>query len=146
MPEPLRPPQTPIAIVGAGALLPGSSGVGGFWRTVVTGRDLITDVPPSHWLIEDYYDPDPAAPDRTYGRRGAFLDPVDFPALTYGVPPNTLEATDTSQLLALMVADQVLTDATGGDLAGLDRDRVSVMLGTGALELLYSMSNRPSTS
>ncbi|MFJ3801178.1 SDR family oxidoreductase [Streptomyces sp. NPDC090088] len=142
MPEPHRPAQTPIAIVGAGALLPGSPDVAGFWRTVVTGRDLITDVPPTHWLVEDYYDPDPAAPDRTYGRRGAFLDPVDFPALTYGVPPNTLEATDTSQLLALMVADQVLTDATGGDLTVLDRDRVSVMLGTGALELLYSMSNR----
>ncbi|MEU6253480.1 SDR family oxidoreductase [Streptomyces sp. NPDC047043] len=142
MPEPHRPRQVPIAIVGAGALMPGSSDVAGFWRTVVHGRDLITDVPPTHWLVEDYHDPDPSAPDRTYGRRGAFLSPVDFPALTYGVPPNTLEATDTSQLLALMVADQVLTDATGGDLAGLDRDRVGVMLGTGALELLYSMSNR----
>lgn len=137
-----RTQQVPIAIVGAGALMPGPSGVGGFWRTVMTGQDLITEVPPTHWLTEDYYDPDPSAPDKTYGRRGAFLSPVDFPAMTYGVPPNTLEATDTTQLLALMVAEQVLTDATGGNLADLDRDRVSVMLGTGALELLYSMSNR----
>jgi acyl transferase domain-containing protein/NADP-dependent 3-hydroxy acid dehydrogenase YdfG len=136
------PRQVPIAIVGAGALMPGSSGAGGFWRSIVTGRDLITDVPPTHWLPEDYYDADPAAADHTYARRGAFLSPTDFPSLAYGIPPNTLEATDTTQLLALLVADQVLTEAAGGDLSNLDRDRVSVMLGTGAMELLYSMSNR----
>ena len=103
MPEPHSTQQVPIAIVGAGALMPGSSDVGGFWRTVVDGRDLITDVPSTHWLIEDYYDPDPNAPDKTYGRRGGFLSPVDFPCLEYGVPPSILEATDTTQLLALIV-------------------------------------------
>ena len=108
----------------------------------MTGVDLVGDVPPTHWLVDDYYDPDPAAPDRTYARRGAFLSPVDFPPLTYGVPPSTLPATDTTQLLALLVAEQVLADAAGGDLSTLDRDRVSVILGTGAMELLYSMSNR----
>ncbi len=141
MPD-IPPPQVPIAIVGVGALMPGSSDVGGFWRDILNGRDLITDVPSTHWLIEDYYDSDQTAPDKTYGRRGAFLSAVDFPLLKYGIPPNTLEATDTTQLLALLVAEQVLTDAVGGELNRLDRDRVSVMLGTGALELLYSMSNR----
>jgi acyl transferase domain-containing protein len=136
------PQQVPIAIVGISAMIPGSTDAEGFWRTVVEGRDMITDVPATHWLVEDYYDPDPAAPDKTYGRRGAFLDPVDFDPMAYGTPPNTLPATDTTQLLALMVADRVLADATGGRLSELDRDRVSVILGTAPLDLLTQMSNR----
>ncbi|NUS55870.1 MAG: hypothetical protein HOV66_13590, partial [Streptomycetaceae bacterium] len=65
--------RVPVAVVGIGALLPGSRSAGDFWRTVVAGRDLISDVPATRWLVEDYYDPDPAAPDKTYARRGAFL-------------------------------------------------------------------------
>ncbi|WP_370948988.1 SDR family NAD(P)-dependent oxidoreductase [Amycolatopsis sp. cg5] len=132
--------QLPIAVVGVSALLPGSSDVDGFWRSVLGGRDLIKDVPESHWLIEDYYDPDPSAPDKTYGKRGAFLDPVDFDPMAYGIPPNQLEATDTTQLLSLMVADRVLADV--GGQSEIDRDKVSVILGTAPLELLATMASR----
>lgn len=126
-----------IAIVGLGALMPGSTDVAGFWRTIVEGRDLIRDVPATHWLIDDYYDPDPQAVDKTYARRGAFLDPVDFDPLAFGIPPRSLPATDTSQLLALLVAQQVLADVGGGD-----RERVGVVLGTSVLELATSMAGR----
>ncbi|GAA3685162.1 hypothetical protein GCM10022267_84960 [Lentzea roselyniae] len=132
--------QTPIAIVGLGALLPGSTGVDAFWRAVVTGRDLITDVPPDRWLPEDHYAADRAASDRTYGRRGAFLPGVDFDPARYGVPPNTLTATDTSQLLALLVADRTLGDA--GGLDRLDTERVSVLLGAAQLDMSLRMSHR----
>ncbi|MFD8496445.1 SDR family NAD(P)-dependent oxidoreductase [Amycolatopsis sp. NPDC059657] len=132
--------QLPIAVVGVSALLPGSSDVDGFWRSVLGGRDLIKDVPESHWLIEDYYDADPSAPDKTYGKRGAFLDPVDFDPMAYGIPPNQLEATDTTQLLSLMVADRVLADV--GGQSEIDRDKVSVILGTAPLELLATMASR----
>ncbi len=135
-----HPPQVPVAVVGIGALAPGSTDPTGFWRTVISGRDLITDVPPSRWLVEDHYDPDPTAPDKTYARRGAFLPEVGFDPLAYGIPPATLPATDTSQLLALMVADQVLADA--GGLSGVDRDRVGVILGAASLELLSHMQGR----
>lgn len=134
--------HTPVAVVGLGALLPGADGVGPFWRNVVSGRDLITEIPETHWRIEDYYDPDPAAPDRTYGRRGAFLDPVDFEPLTHGVPPNALPGTDTSQSLALVAAVAALQDATGGDLDRLDRERTAVILGTSVLELYGTMTSR----
>ncbi|MDQ0792389.1 acyl transferase domain-containing protein [Streptomyces sp. B1I3] len=132
--------QVPIAVVGIGALVPGATDAAGYWRTVVAGRDLITDVPASRWLVEDYYDPDPAAPDKTYARRGAFLPEVDFDPLAYGVPPTSLPSTDTAQLLALMVADQVLADA--GGLSRVNRDRVGVILGAAALELLSHMNER----
>ncbi len=137
------PNRKPIAVVGVSALFPGSSDATGFWKDILAGTDLITDVPPGHWLVEDYYDPDPAAPDKTYAKRGAFLDKVDFDALGWGVPPSTIPATDTSQLLALVVAQKVLQDALREQFETADRSRVSVILGvTSAQELLSSMVSR----
>lgn len=142
---PLTEPAGPlsVAVVGVASLLPGSPDVRGFWRDVVTGRDLLTEVPPSHWLISDYHDPDPAAPDRTYARRGAFLSPTPYSPIRYGTSPAVLSATDTAQLLALPVAESALRDAAGGgDPVGLDRERAGVIVGTGALELLLQMACR----
>src|SRR5579871_2980104 len=99
--------MVPIAIVGVSALVPGSNNVLQFWRNVVQKKDLIKEVPPSHWLISDYYDPDPSAKDKTYCKRGAFLDPIDFDYREFGIPPNNLSATDSNQLLSLIVAKQV---------------------------------------
>ena len=135
--------QQPIAIVGVSALFPGSTDATGFWRDILEGRDLLTDVPADHWLVDDYYDPDPSAPDKTYARRGGFLDPVGFDALGFGVPPSTLPATDTSQLLALILAQTVLQDAARDQFEHMDRSRISVILGvTSAQELLFSMVSR----
>ena len=136
------PEHEPIAVVGVSALMPGSADADGFWRTVVQGRDLVTDVPPTHWLVSDYYDSDPAAADKTYGYRGAFLDPVEFDPLAYGLPPSALPATDTSQPLTLIAARQLLDDIARYGPSAHDPDRVSVILGTGALELATTMASR----
>ncbi|HUP23082.1 MAG TPA: SDR family NAD(P)-dependent oxidoreductase [Thermoanaerobaculia bacterium] len=137
-----KDPRSPIAVVGISALFPGSLDATGFWQDILQGTDRMTDVPPSHWLIEDYYDPNPAAPDKTYARRGAFLGDVPFDAMGWGVPPNILPATDTAQLLALIVANKVLEDACAGGRQ-LDRSRTSVILGvTSGQELLGSMVSR----
>ncbi|MGH1348427.1 MAG: beta-ketoacyl synthase N-terminal-like domain-containing protein, partial [Nannocystales bacterium] len=135
--------RTPIAVVGASALFPGSLDITGFWSNILQGNDLITDVPSTHWLIEDYYDPDPSKPDKTYARRGAFLPEVDFDAMRWGIPPSIVPETDTSQLLALIVAQRVLEDAAKGAPETLDRSRTSVILGvTSGQELLGSMVSR----
>src|SRR6266540_3124275 len=133
----------PIAVVGVSALFPGSPDARGFWSDILAGRDLVTDIPPTRWLIEDYYDPDPAAPDKTYCKRGAFLSPVDFDPMEFGVPPNIMPATDSSQILALMVAQKVLEDASQGQFASMDRERMSIVLGvTSGQQLLGSMNSR----
>jgi acyl transferase domain-containing protein/NADP-dependent 3-hydroxy acid dehydrogenase YdfG/acyl carrier protein len=133
----------PIAVVGVSALFPGSDDARGFWSDILAGRDLITEVPPSHWLVEDYYDPDPRAVDKTYCKRGAFLSSVDFDPMEFGIPPSILPATDTTQILALVVAQQVLEDASQGQFAAMDRERISVVLGvTSGQQLLGSMNSR----
>jgi acyl transferase domain-containing protein/NAD(P)-dependent dehydrogenase (short-subunit alcohol dehydrogenase family) len=132
-----------VAVVGVGALFPGSNDKTGFWRDILAGRDLISEVPPTHWRIEDYYDPDPSKPDKIYAKRGAFISPQDFDPMEFAVPPANLSSTDTAQLLALLVAKQVLDDAARGQFAAMDRDRISVVLGVAsATELVVEMGAR----
>lgn len=131
----------PIAIVGISALFPRSANREAFWRHITAGKDLITDVPPGHWLIEDYFDPDPAKPGKTYAKRGGFLDPVRFDPVDHGIPPANLRATDTAQLLSLVVAKRLLSDSGLDRLSKDARERVSVILGVAsATELVNTMS------
>ena len=120
----------PIAIVGIGGLFPGSVDVAAFWNHVLRGTDLVTDVPDTHWSVEDYFAKDagkrsPASVDKTYARRGAFLPRVPFETLKEGIPPSLLPSTDTAQLLALLVARTALEDCFGGPLDVVDRSRIS---------------------
>ena len=133
----------PLAVVGVSALFPSSVGAHGFWRNILAGRDLITDVPPHRWLIEDHYDPDPRTPDKTYCKRGAFLGDVEFDPVEFGIPPSAMAATDTCQLLALIVAKEVLEDALRGQFRDMDRERASVILGvTSGQELFLQVASR----
>ena len=137
------PYHPPIAVVGLSALFPGSQNGWGFWRDILAGKDQIRDVPETHWRAEDYYSADPKARDRTYCKRGGFLDAYPFDCRRYGLPPNLLESTDSSQLLALCLAEQVLEDTAGGPWKDLDRSRTSVILGaTGTSELVVHMGSR----
>ena len=53
--------------------MPDAVDTGSFWRNILAGHDCMRDVPSSHWLIEDYYDPNAVTPDKTYAKRGAVL-------------------------------------------------------------------------
>jgi acyl transferase domain-containing protein/acyl carrier protein/NADP-dependent 3-hydroxy acid dehydrogenase YdfG len=139
------PAPVPVAIIGMGCLFPGASDLTRYWASIRGRRDAIAEVPETHWRVDDYFDPDPKAPDRTYARRGGFLAPVDFPALEFGIAPNNLDATDTTQLLGLLAARAALDDAGYGAGSGrtFDRSRVSVILGvTGTLELVIPLGAR----
>ena len=137
------PSRPPIAVVGVSALFPGSIDSTGYWNDILSGADRMVDIPETHWLISDHYDADPNAPDKTYGKRGGFLAPVDFDAMGFGVPPNLVPSTDTAQLLALIVAQRVLDDAMNGQFDELDRNRASVILGvTSGQELFGAMVSR----
>jgi acyl transferase domain-containing protein/NAD(P)-dependent dehydrogenase (short-subunit alcohol dehydrogenase family)/acyl carrier protein len=139
-----RAPFPPLAIIGIGCLFPKSPSVEAFWSLIKRGADAIGDVPDTHWDPADYFSEDKKKPDFTYARRGGFIDPYPFEPLKYGVPPNALEATDTSQLLGLVAAEQAMLDAGYGPGGkSYNRDRASVILGvTGALELVIPLGAR----
>ncbi len=143
-PEDASTPSTPLALVGLGCLFPRAGNRQEFWRVLRRGEDCITEVPPSHWSAADWYDGDPTSPDRTYARVGGFLEPYPFDPTEFNLPPNTLEATDTSQLLALVAAKAALEDAGYGPAGRqLPKERTSVILGvTGTLELVVPLGAR----
>ena len=133
-----------IAVVGMECFFPKSAGLTGFWRLIFQGEDAITDLPETHWSAADYYHEDPKKADHVYCKRGGFLDPVSFDPTTFGIPPAILEATDSSQLLALLAAKSALENA-GYGIKGktFDREKASVILGvTGTQELVIPLSSR----
>jgi len=135
--------ETPIAVIGVAGIFAGAHNATEFWDNIVRKIDCITDVPPTRWAIDDYYDPDPTAPDKTYCKRGGFIPDIDFNPLEFGLPPNILEVTDVSQLLALVVARDVLEDAGYGAGRTFDRDKVGVILGVaGGQKLITPLTSR----
>ena len=123
--------NTPIAVVGMASLFPDAKNTNGFWDNIQSKVDSIIDVPPSRWNIDDYYDPDPTVPDKTYCKRGGFIPDIGFNPMEFGLPPNILEITDSSQLLSLVVAKDVLEDAGIDESSTYDRDRIGITLGIG---------------
>ncbi len=135
--------KNPIAIVGMGAIFPQSKNLSEYWDNIVHEIDCITEVPPSRWNIDDYYDPDPAAPDKTYCKKGGFLPDIDFNPMEFGLPPNILEVTDAGQLLSLVVAKQTLADAGYTDMDAEMRNRTGCILGVaGGQKLIVPLASR----
>ena len=133
----------PIAIIGIGCFFPKSPGLKEYWRLIFNGEDGITEVPKSHWNPEDYFNKNPKEPDHVYCKRGGFLSPVSFDPTEFGIPPSSLEATDTSQILSLMAAKTALDDAGYWKGKNFNRDKTSVILGiTGTQELVIPLGAR----
>ena len=130
--------QTPIAIIGQAAIFPQAKNLRAYWDNIVQKINCITDVPLSRWNIDDYYDPDPSVPDKTYCKRGGFIPDIDFNPMEFGLPPNILEVTDVSQLLSLVVARDLMQDAGYGPSREFDRERIGVILGVGGGQKLIT--------
>jgi polyketide-type polyunsaturated fatty acid synthase PfaA len=127
-----------VAIIGMAGIFPQAQNLQEYWQNILGGVDCITDVPPSRWDIDDYYDPDPSKPDKTYSRRGGFIPDIIFNPLEFGLPPNILELTDVSQLLSLVVAKQAMEDAGYGEASDVIRKRTGVVLGVGGGQKLIT--------
>jgi acyl transferase domain-containing protein/NAD(P)-dependent dehydrogenase (short-subunit alcohol dehydrogenase family) len=102
----------PIAVVGMACRFPGAENPRAFWRLLCDGVDAIEEVPADRWNIDDYYDPDPAAPGKMNTRWGGFLKKVDeFDAEFFGISPREAVRVDPQQRLLLEVAWESLEDA-----------------------------------
>ncbi len=133
-----------VAIIGMGCIFPNSIGLKAFWSLLFNEEDAITEIPEdTHWSLKDYFDENPSTPDHTYCKRGGFIPKVSFDPARYGMPPNNLEATDTSQLLALFVAEMALSDAGYPPNSNFNLQRTNVILGvTGTQELVIPLGAR----
>src|SRR6201988_4253137 len=119
-----------IAIVGAGAILPDAPNVPAFWENVKSGRYSITEVAPDRWDPAFYYDPDPAAPDKTYSKIGGGVREFSWDPMKWHMPlpPRVTDAMDYAQKWAIAATREALEDY-GYPKRPLDPDRVAVILG-----------------
>jgi polyketide-type polyunsaturated fatty acid synthase PfaA len=106
--------KTPVAVIGLSAMFADAKNIEEYWTNIIQSLDSIREVPSNRWLIDDYFDEDRTAPDKTYCKMGGFLPEIDFNPLEFGLPPNILEVTDTSQLLGLVAARDAFEDAGYG--------------------------------
>ena len=135
--------HNPIAIVGMASLFAKSRNLREYWQNIINKVDGITDVPSTHWNIEDYYDPNPRTPEeKTYCKRGGFIPYVDFNPMEFGIPPSILEVTDVAQLLSLVVAKEAMEDAGYDTSREFNRETIGVILGVAGSQLGLPLAAR----
>ncbi|NER24032.1 MAG: amino acid adenylation domain-containing protein [Symploca sp. SIO1C2] len=109
-----RAQTEPIAIIGMGCHLPGGvDNPESYWHLLHEGIDAITEVPSARWNLDEYYDPNPEAPGKTYTRCGGFLQqPVDrFDSQFFGISPREAVKLDPQQRLLLEVVWEAIENA-----------------------------------
>jgi acyl transferase domain-containing protein/NAD(P)-dependent dehydrogenase (short-subunit alcohol dehydrogenase family) len=119
-----------IAIVGAGAILPDAPNVPAFWENIKSGRYSVSEVAPQRWDPTLYYDPDHAAPDKTYSKIGGWVREYPWEPMKWHlpIPPRVADAMDVSQKWAIACTREALEDY-GYPTRPLDPDRTAVILG-----------------
>jgi len=136
--------KSPIAIIGMGAVLPDAMCLSEYWSNILTGKDCIRDIPELYWDINDFYDPNPLARDKTYGYKAGAVNAIEFDSIGYGIPPTAMESISVEQLYALVVARQALLDADmiGRNAKPFNREKVGVVLAAGIGKNAFSLSRR----
>ncbi|RJO72526.1 SDR family NAD(P)-dependent oxidoreductase [Nocardia panacis] len=118
-----------LAIVGMACRFPDAADPAQLWENVLAGRRAFRPVPNERLNAADYFDADPAAPDRHYATHAAVLEGWSFDRARHRVAANVFRATDIAHWLALDTAAAALEDAGFPAGEGLDRARTGVVIG-----------------
>lgn len=136
--------STDIAVVGMSCRFPHAVDLPALWRLISSGEVTFEDISQQQrWTHSSFFEPtDVRAPDKTYVRKGAFIDGVDeFAALHYGLAPRRVQVMDPQQRLAIEMTRQALADA-GYDTKAFDRARTGVFIGASVSEYKDVMGAR----
>lgn len=111
-----------IAIIGMSGRFPDAENVDEFWHNLKNGRNSIREVPDDRgWNMDDYYDPAPKTPGKTYSKWGGFLSDIDkFDPMFFKISPRDAELMDPSERLFLQESWKAIEDAgyNPGSLSG----------------------------
>src|SRR4051794_10995339 len=145
-----KPPPAPIAVIGMACRLPGGiDSPEQLWEALLRGDDLVTEIPPDRWDVDEYYDPEPGVPGRSVSKWGGLLDDVaGFDADFFGISESEAIAIDPQQRLLLEtsweamehagLAPETVADSLTAVFVGLTHgDYALLAADTGALEGPY---------
>lgn len=120
--------SVPIAVIGLACRYPGARTPLELWENVLARRRQFRRMPARRLALEDYYDADPKAADKTYTRMGAFIDGFEFDWARRRIPQSTFRSTDIVHWLALETAIDAFEDA-GFGLSAIPGERTAVIVG-----------------
>ncbi|WAC93230.1 type I polyketide synthase [Mycobacterium sp. Aquia_213] len=133
----------PIAIVAVSCRFPGAPDPEAFWELLSGGVDAIREVPEDRFDIDEFYDPDPETPGKTYTRFGGFLDEIDgFDPEFFGISPREAVWIEPQQRLMLETVWEGLERA-GLSPAALRGSRTGIFAGVAANEYAHLLSAEP---
>ena len=90
------------------------------WEALLRGDDLVTEVPPDRWDVDEYYDPEPGVPGRSVSKWGSFLDDVyGFDSEFFGIGEREATELDPQHRLLLETSWEAM------EHAGLTRERMA---------------------
>jgi enediyne polyketide synthase len=117
-----------IAVVGMGCYYPGASDLRSLWENILSRRRQFRRSPDIRLPNSEYYDPDPQAPDKTYGDRAAVIDGFEFDWVKRRIPKTAYESTDIVHWLALETALKAIEDL-GYTRETVPTERTGLILG-----------------
>jgi polyketide synthase 5 len=128
---------TPIAVIGMACRLPGGiDSPEQLWEAFLRGDDLITEIPPDRWEVDEYYDPEPGVPGRSVSKWGSFLDDVaGFDSEFFGINEREATAIDPQARLLLETSWEAVEHA-GLSPARLAGSRTGVYVGLTHLDYI----------
>ncbi len=95
----------PIAIIGMAGVMPKSPDLETFWQNLISGVDMISEIPKERWNWEDYLD-------QTKVKYGGFMPDIDkFDPLFFGISPKEAELMDPQQRIFLEVVWKTIEDS-----------------------------------
>nr|AAO25852.1 PksE [Micromonospora megalomicea subsp. nigra] len=121
--------MTRIAVVGMACRYPDATSPRELWENALAGRRAFRRLPDVRMRLDDYWDADPAAPDKFYARNAAVIEGYEFDRIAYKIAGSTFRSTDMTHWLALDVAASALADAGFPMGDGLPRERTGVVVG-----------------
>ena len=118
---------TPVAVIGMSCRLPGGIDTPELlWDALLSGADLVTEIPADRWDADELYDPERGVPGKTISRWGAFLDDIaGFDAPFFRLPDNKAIAMDPQHRLLLETSWEaveragIAPDSLGGTSTGV---------------------------
>ncbi|HEY3447255.1 MAG TPA: aminotransferase class I/II-fold pyridoxal phosphate-dependent enzyme [Myxococcales bacterium] len=131
-----------VAIVGMACQFPDAPDAPTFWENLKAARTSFKDIPAERWNHALFHSEIPRELDKTYVRRGAFVDGVgDFAALHFGIAPRRVAVMDPQHRLLLEAVRVALQDA-GLERADFDRSQMGTFLGVSSSEYRTILSAR----
>jgi polyketide synthase PksN len=101
-----------IAIIGVAGRYPMAPDLETFWNNLQSGKDCISEIPPSRWNHSALYHPEKGQPGKVYTRWGGFLDDVKcFDHVLFNISPREAQIMDPQERLFMECAHAALEDA-----------------------------------